>query len=105
MQSPNSFSTGDGTSEYAAVLRSFTQDRTIDASAAVKFIQSMVPVDLGNDFKFTDKVTIDPTNATVTRMKIPIVQRYLNSNASLEFRKQVQQFLQDGKTSAYIAYE
>jgi hypothetical protein len=99
------FTAGDGTAEYKAVLRSFTQDRNIDPSVAVKFLASMIPADLGNEFKFNDKVMIDLTQATVRRMKIPVVQSYLNSNASGAFRAAVSQFVQDGKTSAYLVYE
>jgi hypothetical protein len=99
------FSAGDGTAEYQAVLRGFTQDRSIDPNVAVKFLLNMIPVDLGSEFKFNDKVTIDLTQTTVRRMKIPVVQSYLNSNSSRDFRLAVSQFVQDGKTSAYVVYE
>ena len=99
------FTAGDGTTVYQAVLRSFTQDRRVDPSVAVKFLADMVPAELGSEFKFNDKVTIDLTQATVRRMKIPVVQSYLNSNASAGFREAVSQFVQDGKTSAYLVYE
>jgi hypothetical protein len=92
-------------SQYQAVLKKYTQDRGIDAHAALGFVQTFLPLNLDQSLKLTGNVKIDLITAQVARMKIPTVRQFLNSQDSLEFRRAVQEFTPDDKTQAYIIYE
>jgi hypothetical protein len=100
-----SLTSGDQLSNYQAVIASYKDDRSIDASAALSFLQTFLPVDLKSSLSLKTNVSIDLINAKVTRMKIPSVQQFLNSDASQPFRSAVTKFTADGKTKAYLVFE
>ena len=91
---------------FNAALRSGEEERTVEPTAALKFLDAVLPVNVSGSLKFTSKVTIAPVNAKAKRMKIPILQRYLNSPDSLSFRRQMHDFQQRNKNlQVAIAYE
>jgi hypothetical protein len=95
---------GDRIGEYQAVLKTYTKDRSVDGSLALKFLDTFVPgLHLSETLKLTSKVTIDLINAKVRRMSIPSIQQFLRSPEGAGFRTAVVSF---SKTSTpYIAYE
>jgi hypothetical protein len=96
---------GDQLSNFNAVVASYKDDRSIDASAALNFLQTIIPVDLKSSLSLKTSVSIDLIDAKVTRMKVPAIQQFLGSSASEPFRKAVASFTADGKTKAYIIFE
>src|SRR6185503_6502833 len=97
---------GEQQSNYDAVIASYKGDRSIEASAALKFIQSFLPIDLSNSVSLKTNVNIDLINAKVKRMKIPAMQQFLNSNDSQGFRTAVGGFTAaDKKSRAFVIYE
>jgi len=96
---------GNQLSNYNAAVGSYKDDRSIDASAALNFLQTLLPVDLKSSLSLKTSVSIDLIDAKVTRMKVPSVQQFLGSSASDPFRKAVASFTADGKTKAYIIFE
>jgi hypothetical protein len=100
-----SLTAGDQFSNYQAVIGSYKDDRSIEASAALNFLQTFLPIDLSSSLSFKTSVSIDLINARVTRMKVPSVQQFLGLSAAEPFRKAVATFTADGKTKAYIIFE
>lgn len=95
-----------GQDEYNAILRSQKSDRTIEPNVAISFMQKVLPVSLGSDFKLSDKVNIDLIDAKVKRLKIPTVSRFLASNSSGEFRNALWDFAGEKKgIESYLIYE
>lgn len=92
-------------SQYLAVLRKYTQDRSMDVKTAFGFVQSFLPLDLESSLNIKGKVNVDLINAQVSRMKVPTVRAFLNSPDSVSFRQAIQEFTSDKKTQAYLVYE
>lgn len=91
--------------QYQAVLKKYTQDRSMDVNTAFGFVESFVPLDLKAALKLTGNVKIDLINANVDRMKIPTAIRFLTSSDSADFKRAVSDFTADKKTEAYLVYE
>jgi len=100
-----SVTAGDQFSNYQAVIGSYKDDRSIDANAALDFLQTFLPINLKSDLSLKTSVSIDLINAKVTRMKVPSVQQFLGSTAGAPFRKAVADLTADGKTKAYLIFE
>jgi hypothetical protein len=98
-------SAGDRSSEYNAVLSSYTGDRSIDANTALAFLSSVLPIKLSNVISTSGNVTISMTSAKVQRMKIPTLNNFLGSPESEAFRTTVTSDLSSPGTSAYLVYE
>lgn len=92
----------DGTSDFKAVMKATERERKVDASGAVKFLETVLPVSVDADLGLTNDLKIDAINVVGHRMSTGRLQRYLSDNSS-----KLHQFIdgQQGGTSPYIAYE
>ena len=94
----------DGTKQYEAVLPKDEKERTVNPSIAVDFLESLIPAKIKGTLTLKTTVTIDPTVATVKRMKIKDIQDFLDDRASVPLRDFVAKQSGSGR-QAYIAYE
>jgi len=88
--------------DFQAVLKAHEADRKVDASAAVNFLKTVLPLDITADLGLTNNVTINAINATGHRLSAKSVQDFLRNNS-----KGLQEFLssQENGSEAYVAYE
>ena len=94
----------DQMAEYKAVLSKYSEDRSVGASAAAKFIQSFLPVDVSASLNIKANVNMDMIEAKVKRLKIPDLIKLVQRPELQPFREAVQSFTKDGK-KAFLVYE
>ncbi len=98
------FSTEDlsTSTDFQAVLKAHEADRKVDASAALDFLKTVLPLNIGVDLGLTNNVTINAINATGHRLAAKVVRDFLRNNSSglHDFLSQ-----QENGSEAYVAYE
>ena len=79
---------------FNAVLPSLEHKRKVKPNLALKFLDAILPVNVTGSIEFTSNVTIAPVQAKAKRMKLFVIQRYLDSPDSAPFRRQMKNLQQ-----------
>jgi hypothetical protein len=89
--------------DYNAVLRQYKGSRSIDASVALSFIKTILPIDPSANLNISGSVTIDMTNVKAQRMSPASITKFLNGSVSKPFRDHLQQL--NSSVKPYLVYE
>jgi hypothetical protein len=92
------------TVESNSVISDFGTDSNMNASAAVDFLNSFLPVDVSGKIQFTSAAKLNQIAAKTTRIKVPNLKAFLLSPMSKTFRDEMTSFVNDGY-KVYLGYE
>lgn len=92
------------TTESKSVISDFGTNTNMNASVAVDFLNSFLPVDVSGKIQLTSNAKLDQIAATVQRIKVPALQQYLADPKSKSFKDQMAQFVGQGY-KVFISYE
>ena len=76
----------------------------MDATAALKFLDSFLPVKVSNTLKIGGKVKLQLVSAQIKRIAVPKFKEFLRSRASESFRTAIKEELDKGN-QIFIAYQ
>jgi hypothetical protein len=89
--------------DYNAVLKQYKGSRSVDASIALSFLKTILPIDPSANLDISGSVTIDMINAKAQRMSPASITKFLNGTVSQPFKDHLAQL--DSKVKPYLAYE
>lgn len=89
--------------DYNAVLRQYKGSRSVDASLALSFLKTVLPIDPSANLDISGSVTIDLINAKAQRMSPAAITRFLNSKVSQPLKDHLAQL--NSSVKPYLAYE
>ncbi len=86
------------------ILSGYKEERSMDASIALTFFQSLFQLGPTVDLGLTGQVQIDQLDSTFEKIKIPDLQRFLGRRTSKPVVQEVLHAIADGD-KAFVAYE
>lgn len=86
------------------VLPMATDQSGMKIEAALKFLDSMLPVKLSGNIHFTSEFKIEQTQAKISRIIVDQLKRFLSREHSKSFRDQMMMYMSKD-ISVYIAYQ
>jgi len=95
----------DSASSFDAVIPKYTANQGIDASASLKFLDSVLPLSLSGSLKLNGTVSLDQISATVQRLEPDDIQAILNDSQKSGALQAKLQDKWDANSDIYIAYE
>jgi hypothetical protein len=89
---------------FKAVLDDFKGERKMEAGAALKLVESLLPVEFGADFSSTGTATVEIGRSVGQRYKIQDLNAFLQSQPAAALRQYVTQQKAEGN-QVYIVWE
>ncbi len=86
------------------ILNGYTEERSMTASIALSFFQSLFQVNPKIDLGMTGKVRIDQLDSSFEKIKIADLKRFLGRRTSKPVVQEILTAIADGE-KAYVAYE
>lgn len=87
-----------------SVISDFGANTNMNASAAVDFLTSFLPVSADGKINFSTSVKLDQIYAQTHRIQITKMNQYLGSSQAQEFRDEMTAYMNQGY-KVYISYE
>jgi len=78
VQLPSPTDAADSASSFNAVIPKYTAKRGLDASASLKFLDSVLPISLSGSVKLNGTVSLDQVDASVSRVEPDDIEAILN---------------------------
>ena len=94
----------DSANSFKAVIPSYVAKQGLDASASLKFLDSVLPVTLSGSVKINGSVNLDQVDASVQRLEPDDIEALLNDSKNTRLTSKLQDKW-DGNSDIYIVYE